>query len=358
MFVALRDLRFARGRFILIGSVVALIAILVGFLSGLTGGLATQSISGVLSLPADRLVFSASSSGPNFSTSSVTKDQAASWAATAGVSSAQPIGITQVRAQSAGNQSEKAQAAITVFGVPTDFDADSPSQDGTLVLSTAAAKELNIATNGELTIAGKTYSVQKVAGDAWFSHTPVVKMTLPDWQRLSAATGKPDAFATILAVTGSPNWSSADTASGTVSQSIIGSLTAVGSFRSEIGSLLLMVTMLFGISGLVVGAFFTVWMMQRKSDIAVLKALGASNRSLIRDALGQTLIVLGLGIGVGIGLVALLGSLAGTALPFLLSPLTTVLPAVIMAALGLAGAAFALRTVTTSDPLAALGSNR
>ena len=50
MFVALRDLRFARGRFVLIGSVVALITVLVGFLSGLTGGLATQNISAVLSI--------------------------------------------------------------------------------------------------------------------------------------------------------------------------------------------------------------------------------------------------------------------------------------------------------------------
>ena len=45
MFVALRDLRFAKGRFILIGSVVALITLLVGFLSGLTGGLAIQNLS-------------------------------------------------------------------------------------------------------------------------------------------------------------------------------------------------------------------------------------------------------------------------------------------------------------------------
>ena len=40
MFVAWRDLRFARGRFLLIAAVVALISVLVGFLSGLTGGLA------------------------------------------------------------------------------------------------------------------------------------------------------------------------------------------------------------------------------------------------------------------------------------------------------------------------------
>jgi putative ABC transport system permease protein len=90
----------------------------------------------------------------------------------------------------------------------------------------------------------------------------------------------------------------------------------------------------------------------------VLKALGASTPSLVRDALGQAFVVLILGVGVGIGVVTLLGTLAGNALPFVLSPLTTVLPAVIMIALGLAGAAFALRSVTTADPLTALGSNR
>ena len=162
----------------------------------------------------------------------------------------------------------------------------------------------------------------------------------------------------MLAVTGGPDWAAADSANETVSESILGSLTALSAFRSEIGSLLLMVAMLFGISGLVIGAFFTVWTMQRKGDIAMLKALGASTPSLVRDALGQALVVLVLGIGIGIGVVALFGTLAGTALPFLLSPVTTILPGVIMIALGLAGAAFALRSVTSADPLTALGSNR
>jgi putative ABC transport system permease protein len=183
-------------------------------------------------------------------------------------------------------------------------------------------------------------------------------MTLHDWQAYSAATGNPDAFATVLAVTGSPDWDAADSANSTVSEATLGSLMALSAFRSEIGSLLLMVVMLFGISGLVIGAFFTVWTMQRKGDIAVLKALGASTRSLVRDALGQALIVLLLGIGIGLGLVTVFGALAGTALPFLLSPITTLLPGVIMIVLGLAGAAFALRSVTSADPLTALGSNR
>lgn len=55
---------------------------------------------------------------------------------------------------------------------------------------------------------------------------------------------------------------------------------------------------------------------------------------------------------------SVLGTLANGVLPFLLSPLTTLLPAAVMVILGLAGAAVALRTVTKADPLTALGSNR
>jgi len=356
MFVALRDLRFARGRFILIGSVVALITVLVGFLSGLTGGLATQNISAVLSLPADRLVFSApgdDSAGASFADSAITEEQARAWASADGVTKAAPIGVSQTRAESGD-----ARIAVAVFGVQPGFDSTAPSRDGSLGLSEPAAKDLGVASGDEVTIAGTGYTVETVDGDWWYSHTPVVQMTLHDWQAYSAATGSPRAYATVLAVTGNPDWAAADTANETLSESTIGSLLALSAFRSEIGSLLLMVVMLFGISGLVIGAFFTVWTMQRKGDIAVLKALGASTGSLIRDALGQALIVLLLGIGVGLALVALFGSLAGAALPFLLSPLTTLLPGVIMIALGLAGAAFALRSVTSADPLTALGSNR
>lgn len=356
MFVALRDLRFARGRFVLIGAVVALITVLVGFLSGLTGGLATQNISAVLAFPGDRIVFSAPSggaSGPSYTDSAVTEEQEADWADAAGVTAVVPIGITQSRAEA-----DDTRAAVALIGMEPGADADTPADDGSLVLSRTAADDLDVMAGDAVTIAGTSYTVARIRGDAWYSHNPVVRMTLHDWRTSTAATGSPDAFATVLAVTGATDAQAVDARADTTSTSVVGSLTALSAFRSEIGSLLLMVAMLFGISGLVIGAFFTVWTMQRKGDIAVLKALGASTRSLVKDALGQALVVLALGIGVGTAVVVALGALAGTALPFLLSPLTTALSAVIMIALGLAGAAFALRSVTSADPLSALGSNR
>lgn len=356
MFVALRDLRFARGRFLLIGSVVALITILVGFLSGLTGGLATQNVSALLAIPADRIVFSSSSSGSadtSFADSAVTAEDTAAWEAADGVVEVQPMGISQGRAEGVDTR-----VAVAMFGVPPGFDDNTPRQDGSVNLSTSAAEQLGTVIGDTITISGTAYAVTSVEGDAWYSHTPVVTMTLHDWQAHAIVTGSPEAYATVLAVKGDADWAAVSDLTDTEALTSLASLTALSAFTSEIGSLLMMVAMLFGISALVIGAFFTVWTMQRKGDIAVLKALGASTRSLVGDALGQALIVLLVGIGAGIGVVWLLGTLAQGVLPFLLSPLTTILPGALMIVLGLAGAAFALRSVTSADPLTALGSNR
>ncbi|WP_174722421.1 FtsX-like permease family protein [Cryobacterium cryoconiti] len=355
MFVAWRDLRFARGRFVLIGSVVTLITLLVGFLSGLTMGLADQNVSALTGLSADRIVFSAPAAGESvsYADSAVTGADADAWRAQPGVDRVSPLGILQLRLGS-----DQKQTSVALFGAEAGFGMV-PAEAGHLTLPETAAEDLGVRAGDTVDLAGTVFTVDSVTADTWYSHTPVVWLPLTDWQDVGAATGRPDAVASVLAVTGSDvDYAAADLATGTTSTGVLPSLTALEAFRSEIGSLLLMVTMLFGISALVVGAFFTVWSIQRQPDVAVLKALGASNRMLVLDALGQASVVLVVGVGVGIGLTGVLGALAGSVLPFVLSPLTTLLPAAAMIALGLAGAAFALRSVTAADPLTALGSNR
>lgn len=363
VFVAWRELRFARGRFVLIGAVVALITLLVGFLSGLTGGLAAQNISAVLQLPGDRIVLQEPTSGSaSFATSTLDPDTIDTWEQAAGVESAVPVGITQSRASVTGTDEP---TGVALFGMPTaDADNDtnallslSPTSDDEVGLSSGAASDLGADVGDTITITGNDYTVASIGDDLWYSHTPVIALTPDAWAQANAAvggTGEP----TVLAVSGTADWTAVAAQTDTVADTTLTSLTALETFRSEIGSLALMIAMLFGVSALVVGAFFTVWTMQRAGDIAVLKALGATTGSLVRDALGQALVVLIAGIGVGIAAVVGFGTLAGQALPFVISPLTTLAPAVVMALLGLAGAAFALRTVTTADPLTALGSNR
>ncbi|WP_230008721.1 FtsX-like permease family protein, partial [Microbacterium sp. Bi128] len=191
--------------------------------------------------------------------------------------------------------------------------------------------------------------------------TGVVWTTLADWQKL-AHIQDADA-ATVLAVTFDStsgtgvDLGAANTAAGTVSTTIDGSFQALGSYKSENGSLLLMQAFLYGISALVIVAFLTVWTVQRTRDIAVLKALGGSARYILRDAMAQAALVLLAGAVAG-GLAGVAGGvLASQAAPFLLTPWTTLLPIAGIVLLGLAGAALAVRSVARVDPLIALGGN-
>ncbi|WP_046779828.1 ABC transporter permease [Streptomyces yangpuensis] len=361
MFVAWRDLRFAKGRFALMGSVVLLITLLVGLLSGLTAGLARENISAVTGLPASHLAFAAPTGDQkvSFTNSQVPESAWLAWREQPGVRTAQPLGIRTTNAVSG-----ERTAAVSVFGVdPAGGLAPRGAglAQGRVVLAEKAAKELGgLTTRSKLRIGPLELTVAAVAGTAAHSHTPVVWMDLNDWQRIGNPGTSIDTLATVVAVSGSGiDLAAADRAAGTRAQTVEEALGAIGSYQAENGSLQLMRGFLFAISALVIGAFFTVWTIQRSGDIAVLKALGASTPYLLRDALGQAVVMLALGTGLGTALAAGFGALiSGGDVPFVLDAATVLVPAAIMIALGALGAALSIRRITAVDPLTALGSAR
>ncbi|MFE6761441.1 ABC transporter permease [Streptomyces sp. NPDC057689] len=357
MFVAWRDLRFAKGRFALMGTVVVLITLLVGLLSGLTAGLARENTSAVTGLNADHLAFAAPPDGRpvSFTDSSVGADAWRAWAGRPGVEAAQPLGIRTLNATAGTGERT---AAVSAFGVePGGGLAPARVGPGEVVLSRGGADDLGVRPGDRLTLGGREVTVAAVAGDASYSHTPVVWTDLADWQR----AGHADGSATVVALTtsGAADLAAGDRAAGTRTLSLDDSLTAIGSYQAENGSLQLMRGFLFAISALVIGAFFTVWTIQRSGDVAVLKALGASTPYLLRDALGQAVVMLALGTGLGTALASGIGALvAGGTVPFVLDTATVLVPAAVLIALGAAGAALSIRRITAVDPLTALGSAR
>ncbi|MEV0249039.1 ABC transporter permease [Nocardia sp. NPDC050712] len=352
MFVALRDLRAARGRFGLIALVVTLVALLVSFLSGLTAGLAHQNISAVDSLRAEHLVFADSGADPSFEGSALSQDQVTAWQRAAGAGgTVEPVGISRAEADRAGSP----PAQVALFGATAGTVGNRAATDtGRIVLSSGAATDLHAAAGDTVGLGGRTFTVAAVEGDDWYSHTPVVWLTPADWQAVSPRGG----VATVLAVTGVAGVDAVNAAAHTTTTTVSGARSALASYQAENGSLTLMTVLLFAISALVIGAFFTVWTVQRMPDIATLKALGATSGSLVRDALGQAAIVLAAGVTAGLGITVAAATVLGDALPFVLSPATTLLPAAALIVLGLVGAAFALRFLFTTDPLTALGTAR
>ncbi|MCX2731179.1 ABC transporter permease [Saccharopolyspora sp. NFXS83] len=355
MFVATRDLRFAKGRFALMGTVIILMTLLVGLLSGLTAGLGRESTSAITDLPADHVVFSAPSEGqePTFTESEVDRQQWQQWRDVPGVHGADPLGIATAKAQSGTNST-----ALATFGVERGSALVPEGGNvgpGEVVLSEGAAEDLNVGGGDSITVSGQEMRVTAVSGDASYSHNPVVWTSLADWQRLSPGT---EQKATVIALHSDDgaDLAAADAQLHTSTATTSGALSAISSYSSENGSLQLMQAFLFAISALVIGAFFTVWTIQRSGDIAVLKALGATTRYLLRDALGQAVVLLVGGTAIGTGIAAAIGAVAVGTVPFVLEVGTVLLPAAVMIVLGALGAALSVRRITAVDPLTALST--
>jgi len=336
MFLGIRDIVHARGRFALIGSVVGLITLLLVMLTGLTGGLGAQNVSALRALDPDRVVFA--SEEPSFTESRVTAADVAAWEKVDGVTSVRALGAVQTRMEAGTTQ------AVAVLGLP---DATPGAVLSESLLDAPGAPATSVLLGGhEVPVVGTT-------ADEHYSHSPVVWVDTATWQ----AIARDEAVGTALLVEGDADWEAASASTGMTAVTLRDSFSGLASYQSEQGSLQTMQGFLYGISALVTVSFLTVWTIQRTRDLSILRALGARPGYLVQDALGQAAIILGVGVGAGALAGWALGTLAGQAVPFELSTLTVAGPALGIWVLGIAGAFLATRRVAKVDPLIALGGN-
>ncbi|MEU3498244.1 FtsX-like permease family protein [Kitasatospora cineracea] len=372
MFLALRDLRFARGRFALIGAVVGMIAVLGVILSGLASGLADSGVSALRTLPVTHLAFDRSATGELFSRSTVTTDTAARWADRPGVRKAEPLGQQLVHAQLGGPGGK--QLDLAVLGVePGGFLAPTPlsgkplaaAPNGVLVSEEILKEGVKVGDRLTAGQAGTELTVTGTIGHASFGHVGVVYAPLSLWQQLHYGLPGPlpeaaahQATAVALQLAPGTETAAADQALGTQAVDKDGTYAASPGYTAESSTMTLIRGFLYAISALVVGSFFTVWTIQRRHEIALLKAIGASTRYILRDALTQAAAVLlaATAAGTAVGL-ALGGAMNGSA-PFSLQTDQVTLAALLLIVLGLAGAAVAIRRITKVQALSALGANR
>ena len=333
MFLALRDIRAARGRFTLITLTVAMLALLVSFLFGLTGGLRYQNVAAFSTLGGSYAYLS----NDNLDRSELTLDDTKSLVDASPTATA--VGITRVVL----NEEPLAVLAVRPAASGPADDSTPLPESGHVYASSGAAEALGVSAGDTITIKGEELIVDGITGDDWYSHQKVLWTRLPNDQPANVVfTGSaitPDNPKVVQIAT----------------KDMPQALTA---FKAQSMSLMLINIMLFIVTALVTGAFFTVWMMQRKPDIATLKALGASSSALIIDALGQAAMILGLGIVLGISITLVAAHSIGDSLPFSISPGSILLPARPPCSPPLGAAAAALGFLRSASALSALGENR
>lgn len=380
MFLAWRELVFARARFGLMGGVIALIAILIVLLSGLSSGLVNDGVSGLQRLPVTAFAFAEGTKTDSaFSRSIVTADQAKAWRDRDDVGDAALFGNMLVNAKATTAAGTQVPIDLALFGVePDSFLAPAVSAgtglgdpDGIVVSRTVLDEGVAIGDTVVIDRLGTRLKIVGATGDQHtFGHVDVAYLPLRTWQQIHAGAGpgdqvRPEAYeeATAVALRARDgdriDLAGGDAAAGTTSLTLEESFHASPGYTAETATLLLIQVFLYAISALVVGTFFTVWTIQRKHELAIVRAMGASTGYLMRDTMAQAAVVLIVSTAVGF----LLGVGGGTLLtttpmPFALEAGPLLLAALLLIGLGLIGAAVAVGRIVRVDPLTALGGQR
>ncbi|MBM7366844.1 FtsX-like permease family protein [Gordonia hydrophobica] len=317
MYIGWREIRDAKGRFALITGVVALLTLMVVMLSALAAGLDAESTSAVRSLPGDlRTQESADGSATSLTDSRVQQEP--------GVPA---LGVATTRIANGDHA-----AAVSAFG-RSDVSA--------VTVDPETAASLGLHAGSTATIGAATVRIDAVADVGKYAHTSVVQMPLTVWQQATGRDGA-SALLTDRAVPGTVMTAHADLPS------------LVPGYQSEHSSFLLIQALLVVISAVVVGGFFAVWTGQRVRALAVVRAMGASRRYLLRDGLGQALLVLATGLVVGLAVGGVAAWAASSVVPIAVDPAATATLLAGIGVLGLVGAALALRPLVRVDPLIAL----
>ena len=368
--LARRDLIVAKGRFLLMGTVVALIALLGVLLAGLAVGLVDAGTSGLSRLPVTHLAFQPGSEA-TFSRSFIPADAVDKLRGT-GVAETAPLGVSLFNARLEQGSSKPKVVDVALFGVERESFvapeavAGSPlagSGPAPVVISKELADE-GVKVGDQLVVGmdATALNVVGIADAGTYGHVPVAYTDLPTWEQVTPGATTPSGRGLVSAVALKLSPDASPAAVG--ERAGVDVLTKKKAFDGSPGYVAETATMslirgfLLVISALVVAAFFTVWTVQRRDQIGLLKAMGASDRYVVGDAMLQVLILLVAATVVGTVLGLVLGALFPKDAPFTLTAPSVVGAGVALVLAGLVGSLVAVRRITSVDPLVALGSSK
>jgi len=388
MFIALRDLRFAWGRFLLMTVVVCLVAFLTTLLSGLASGLVKNNISGLMELDFTHLAFEYNNNNkPSYRNSMIERDMWEGWSDMEGVRDVEPMGHSLFNARLMDNSSLD---DVVLWGIEPGGFLEPEVETGKglgevengvivshLLIKRARdmGRELGIGDSFKLDRALTELTVVGIVHELNIGHVPIVYVPLRKWQE--ATYGPPGGpppgeklpdilfdYATLAALQLDPALEKAsldemDIELGTLTVNRVDAYVASTGYREEIMTVQMIQGFLIIISAVVIGAFFTVWTIQRTQEIGLVKALGASNFYLMRDALSQVIIVMFTGAFVGVVIALRLGRVfIESGFPFAMEINAAISSAILLIVAGLAGSALSVRLITRVDPLIALGAQK
>ena len=363
--LGLREMRRRKGRFTLLTGAVAVLLFLIVFQQALLGALVGQFIGAIRNQSATVLVYG-EDARLNLQGSVVSAASVSAIAAVDGVAEAAPLGVSTLTVDAGGEQQD-----ATLFGHALDGPAEPtriaegrrPTRDGEAVASASAGEGFAVGDTVIVQPGGYEIDIVGTANNVSFSVTPTLFASYATYEEVQLSVN-PDARAaspSAVAVTVEPDAEAAavaeeinvavDGVQAVTRTQAADEAPGVESVSQSFGVVLLLT---YVVATIVIGFFFVILTVQKTPTLTLLRAVGASSRSLV-VALGvQVAIVVVGGILLGSALAAAALSASDTGIEARVEPdalARTMVVVVVLSALACIGAA---RRITRLDPAAAV----
>lgn len=363
MFLAIRELKHAKSRFVLIGFIMVLVACLTLIVSGLANGLSGDNASAIQHMNADYMIYQADTDY-KLTRSVLSRDKLDEVKKQDGVTDAAPLIQTMltVTQEHSAKKSDVALFAIEQNSMlmPDVIEGKSLSGNGKHeIVVDASLKEDGVKLGDVLTIKDTTATMSVVGfvQNQMFSHAPVVYMDMEGLESLMTETGQPMPRLSAIAIKAGGNIQNA--LAGKVEGIDIATkdqaLQGIPGFKEEQGSLTMMIGFLVVIAAFVQAVFFYVITLQKTNQFGVLKAIGASTFYLAKNLIGQVLILAVVSVAVSIGLTFDVNAVMPDSMPFDLGAHVLLQYSGLLVLVSVLGALLSLRRIAAVDAIEAIG---
>ncbi|MGG4046809.1 ABC transporter permease [Paenibacillus favisporus] len=370
MYLALREIRFAKARYTLIAAIMLLISFLVLFVTGLAQGLAYDNAASIQNMPATHFVLE-QGSDHRFTRSQISGEKLEQTRSVVGESNAEPLGVQMTSVVLSGDiqKIDVALLAVNPKGwlAPdlTMGTAEKQVTDGVVVDEKLAEHGVRLGSILVDQASGTRWTVTGFVKNESFSHAPAVFLSKEEWMGLhspssaQSGSGSAEGQAAYNAVAVKATEVQVSKLQSAVPNTEIikkaDAVSAIPGYKEEQGSLLMMIAFLFVISAFVLAVFFYVITIQKTSQFGILKAIGTRTAYLAGSVTLQVLLLSVFSLAVSIFLVKLLEMALPGTMPFQLGAGMLALTCAAFIAMSLAGSLFSVWKVARIEALDAIG---
>jgi putative ABC transport system permease protein len=362
--LGLAEIRSTPGKFAAISGAVGFIVFLALILAALSDGLYLGSTGAYRSTPADLFVFS-EGSAYELGDSTIDQDMVASVEEADGVDA-----VGRLSSFNTTGTAEGQELQLTLLGadeptmpsVVVDGRRPQPGSFEVLIDQQTQRRGLEIGSTisvndgPELEVVGVAEDVGFGFTTAWADHDVFSEIQIQVRPELAGLAGTSQALGVVTTDEGARAAieGSTDLVVATPQQAI-DALPATSQQKTTLDGI---VYTTFAVAAIVVGLFFALVTLEKRSQYAVLKAIGMSTRTLFTATFIQAVITSLAGFAIGFGLSRVAGTIIPSDVPTLFVTGTAISLLVVTMVVGSLGAVFSFRRVARIDPATALGGTQ